>query len=314
MMRSSFVALGLWMLILGVPTAGAQDAPPVNRAGASDSLASVVVFSGDSLTVTPAGLERVRRRIAAIRTGGVVRQIVYPIIVIVPQGADSSRVLARLRDQLTPVVRDSVAYREEPVVYRNRVVYEDVVAYRDSVRYGSRVVYPLPVVYEDTVIYRGAVVYRDTVVYRDRPPPAAAPIPADTVAAFSEQQEAAIVEQALIQTGLLGGLDVIFAFDGRALLPATTGLLNTVGAVLTAYPGLHVEVTGHTDSIGPEAYNQRLSEQRAEIVRRYLLDHFDLAPDRITPRGVGEAQPVAGNETPTGRTLNRRVTFRVLPR
>jgi outer membrane protein OmpA-like peptidoglycan-associated protein len=310
------------MLALGVSTAVAQDAPPVNRAGATDSLAGVVMLSGDSLSVTPAGLERVRRRIAAIRNGGVVRQIVYPIIVIVPQGADSStsRLVATLRDQLTPVLRDSVMYREAPVVYPNRVVYQAPVTYRDSVRYGSRVVYPLPVVYEDTVIYRGEVVYRDTVifrdtvVYRDRPPLVAVPVPGDTAATVSEAQEAAIVEQALLQTGLLGSIDVVFAFDGRTLMPATTGLLNTVGSLLSAYPGLCVEVTGHTDSTGPEAYNQRLSEQRAEVVRQYLLNQFDLAPGQITTRGMGEAQPIAGNETSFGRTLNRRVTFRVLPR
>lgn len=289
------------MLTLGVRAAGAQDVP------LPDSLANVIFLSGDTVDVTPAGLERVRRRIAAIRSG-VVRQIVYPIIVVVPEGIDSPLIQARVRDRETQVVRDSAVYRA-PVLYRNLVVYEDSVVYQDTALYRNQVFYRNPVVYQDSVVYRDSVVYQGPVVYRDSvrfaEPAVGALVPADTTAPVAE---AAVVERALL-TGLVGALSVQFPFNESTLLPASETVLNTLGAILEQYPGLRLEVTGHADSSGPEAYNQRLSEQRAEAARRYLLDRFAIAPERITARGLGERQPIAGNATPTGRALNRHVGF-----
>ena len=71
-----------------------------------------------------------------------------------------------------------------------------------------------------------------------------------------------------------------------------------------------MEVAGHTDSVGNADYNEELSRQRAESVRQYLLDR-GVAADRVSARGYGELDPIASNETESGRAMNRRVEFRV---
>lgn len=122
----------------------------------------------------------------------------------------------------------------------------------------------------------------------------------------------ALIERTLLETGLFRTLDVVFEFDESTLLPHSANTLDAVGAVLARNRGLVVEIAGHTDSIGPDAYNQRLSRRRAETVRQYLLDRFPIDPDRLAATGYGETQPIATNDNPTGRTLNRRVEFRVI--
>lgn len=120
------------------------------------------------------------------------------------------------------------------------------------------------------------------------------------------------VERAILETGLFRASNVNFEFDRSTLLPATENTLGAVGEVLERYPALRIEVQGHTDAIGPASYNQRLSQRRAETVARYLVDNFGIDPNRLEPTGYGESRPVASNANSTGRTLNRRVTFRVL--
>lgn len=78
--------------------------------------------------------------------------------------------------------------------------------------------------------------------------------------------------------------------------------------ILAADPDLAVEVQGHTDSTGDAARNQRLSEQRAQAVRGYLIAH-GVEQARLTAMGYGSAQPVAPDDTPPGRQLNRRIAF-----
>jgi outer membrane protein OmpA-like peptidoglycan-associated protein len=118
-----------------------------------------------------------------------------------------------------------------------------------------------------------------------------------------------VVERQLLETGLFRTVDVMFEFDRSTLLPRSEVTLDAVGEVMTKYPSLSIEVAGHTDSVGSERYNQRLSERRATAVRQYLLGAFDIAPQRILAVGFGEARPVATNATETGRALNRRVEF-----
>jgi outer membrane protein OmpA-like peptidoglycan-associated protein len=72
------------------------------------------------------------------------------------------------------------------------------------------------------------------------------------------------------------------------------------------HPGLKLEVEGHTDSVGSDDFNQRLSEQRADAVRNYLVVQ-GVSSDSITGHGFGKMQPVASNDTAAGRQLNRRV-------
>ncbi len=121
------------------------------------------------------------------------------------------------------------------------------------------------------------------------------------------------VERALLDAGLFRAVEVHFEFDEATLLPTAERALDTIGGVLVRYPSLEVGIGGHTDSIGSDAYNLQLSQARAAAVRAYLLVRFPgIAPERLAARGFGEAEPIATNANPTGRTLNRRVEFVVL--
>jgi outer membrane protein OmpA-like peptidoglycan-associated protein len=85
--------------------------------------------------------------------------------------------------------------------------------------------------------------------------------------------------------------------------------LDLVAGTAKKYPGFIMRVEGHTDSIGKDAYNLRLSQQRAESVRRYLINQGKLNPNQVVAVGFGESRPIADNKTEQGRALNRRVEF-----
>ncbi|MEN8719821.1 MAG: OmpA family protein, partial [Oceanococcaceae bacterium] len=80
--------------------------------------------------------------------------------------------------------------------------------------------------------------------------------------------------------------------------------------VLNRYPEMLVEVAGHTDSIGGDAFNQQLSQRRAEAVRQYLIGK-GISAERLTAVGYGESEPKATNDNEEGRELNRRVELRI---
>ncbi len=82
---------------------------------------------------------------------------------------------------------------------------------------------------------------------------------------------------------------------------------------IKSQPGGYFLVEGHTDSVGPADRNERLSWQRAESVRRHLIDQFGIAPERLRARGVGESRPIADNATQEGRLRNRRVEITFVP-
>ena len=88
--------------------------------------------------------------------------------------------------------------------------------------------------------------------------------------------------------------------------PGAREKLAKISGIVLAHPGLKLEVEGHTDSVGSDDYNQKLSEQRASAVRDFLVKE-GLDSSTITAQGLGKAQPVASNDTATGRQLNRRV-------
>jgi outer membrane protein OmpA-like peptidoglycan-associated protein len=71
----------------------------------------------------------------------------------------------------------------------------------------------------------------------------------------------------------------------------------------------HIIVEGHTDNVGSDAYNEKLSDRRAKRVMKTLLEEYRLSPERISARGMGETQPIASNESDIGRAQNRRVTL-----
>jgi OOP family OmpA-OmpF porin len=68
-----------------------------------------------------------------------------------------------------------------------------------------------------------------------------------------------------------------------------------------------ITLEGHTDSRGAEAYNEDLSQRRADAVRAVMIDRFDVGAGRVSARGFGESQPIASNDTAAGRAENRRV-------
>jgi outer membrane protein OmpA-like peptidoglycan-associated protein len=107
--------------------------------------------------------------------------------------------------------------------------------------------------------------------------------------------------------GLIANMsDVLFKSGSFELLPGARERLAKVSGIVLAYQGLRLAVEGHTDSIGTDEYNRRLSEQRADAVRDYLVQQ-GITCDVITASGFGKSEPVASNETPEGRQQNRRV-------
>lgn len=105
---------------------------------------------------------------------------------------------------------------------------------------------------------------------------------------------------------------VTFDFNSAALRPDFRASLDQVAQTLTSYQSTYVNIGGHTDSIGSDAVNQRLSEARATTVADYLVQR-GVAPQRIQTRGFGKSQPVASNDTEEGRARNRRVEINLVP-
>jgi outer membrane protein OmpA-like peptidoglycan-associated protein len=100
--------------------------------------------------------------------------------------------------------------------------------------------------------------------------------------------------------------DVLFDTAKYSLRPVAREKLAKLTGIILGHPGLRLAVEGHTDSVGGEAYNQLLSEQRGTAVRDYLT-HEGMPGNSVTSRGFGKTQPVASNETAAGRQQNRRV-------
>ena len=100
-----------------------------------------------------------------------------------------------------------------------------------------------------------------------------------------------------------------FAFDSAELTAEDKAELERVAARLKDLEFVGGTATGHTDSVGDEAYNQKLSERRAQAVVDFLYAQ-GVSPGRITAIGMGETKPLADNSTEEGRAQNRRVTIR----
>ncbi|SDU05381.1 OmpA-OmpF porin, OOP family [Pseudomonas pohangensis] len=102
-------------------------------------------------------------------------------------------------------------------------------------------------------------------------------------------------------------LDVKFDFDKSAVKQDSYAEIKTVADFMNQYPQTTTTVEGYTDSVGSEAYNQQLSQRRADAVRQVMVDEYGVAADRVSAVGEGESDPVASNDTAEGRALNRRV-------
>ena len=106
--------------------------------------------------------------------------------------------------------------------------------------------------------------------------------------------------------------DILFATDSFAVRSDLRRDLNTVASNLQAYPDSTIQIVGHTDSDGDAAYNQQLSERRANSVADVLLD-AGIPFSRIQTFGRGDSQPLASNLDPAGKSENRRVEIVILP-
>jgi outer membrane protein OmpA-like peptidoglycan-associated protein len=122
-----------------------------------------------------------------------------------------------------------------------------------------------------------------------------------------KQQLSAVLETRETARGLIMEMpDVLFDFNKYTLKPAAREKLAKVSGILLAHPDLKVQVEGHTDSIGSEEYNQKLSEERAGSVKDYLVTQ-NVQDNNVTAEGFGKSNPIADNSTAAGRAKNRRV-------
>jgi len=122
-------------------------------------------------------------------------------------------------------------------------------------------------------------------------------------------------ETQLLDTGMIRLSNINFETKKWDIKPESYEGLDEVGKILVQWPQLQIEIGGHTDSRGSDAYNQELSQQRAQAVLDYLTGKFpNLNPSQYTAMGYGEGKPIANNKTELGRAQNRRVEFKVLNR
>src|SRR6185295_1813634 len=106
-------------------------------------------------------------------------------------------------------------------------------------------------------------------------------------------------ETELLDTGMIRLQDVNFETAKANIMPESYATLDVVGQVLTKWPELKIEIGGHCDSRGSDAYNQRLSQARARSVLNYLVNKFSgLKAEQFTVRGYGESKPLVPNTSP----------------
>lgn len=106
-------------------------------------------------------------------------------------------------------------------------------------------------------------------------------------------------------------LDVKFDFDKSVVKEESQADIKALADFMSQYPQTSTTVEGHTDSVGSDAYNQGLSERRANAVRDELVNRYGVSGDRVSSVGYGESKPVADNGTDDGRAVNRRVEAEV---
>lgn len=146
----------------------------------------------------------------------------------------------------------------------------------------------------------------------------AAAAAANQAAAQAEKEKADMRAQllaqlnAVLQTqdtarGLIVNMsDVLFDTGKYSLKPPTQVKLAKISGILLSHPGLTIQIEGHTDSVGSDEFNQKLSEQRADAVRDFLASQ-GVPASSMTAKGFGKTDPIASNDTPEGRQKNRRV-------
>ena len=199
--------------------------------------------------------------------------------------ADSARALA-VRDSIAQVQRDSLRLAEEQRTAR-------ATALRDSLAAAAR---------EDSV--RTAALRDSLRLTRDRARIAALE---DSLARVALRDSLRVLVATRSSRVTLRGVN--FEVNKATLLPISREILQDVAASLVANPEVTVEVAGHTDNTGPRELNERLSRERAEAVKAFLIEN-GVAAERMTTQGYAWDQPVASNRTASGRAQNRRTELR----
>jgi len=143
-----------------------------------------------------------------------------------------------------------------------------------------------------------------------------------TAEGYIQQSTALVVQEgkpathnfALVKVGTAVILKGIYFDFGKATIkfPESQEALQAAYNILKENPTIKVEIQGHTDNVGSDEYNQKLSEQRAWAVVNYLVQQMGVESSRLIAKGYGETQPKASNDTPEGKALNRRVEFVVI--
>jgi outer membrane protein OmpA-like peptidoglycan-associated protein len=134
-----------------------------------------------------------------------------------------------------------------------------------------------------------------------------------TEAGTAKNQGCKDKQRVVLRDGKLDILDAVyFKLNKADILSKSNSLLDNVANVINAHTEIpKVEIQGHTDSQGNDAYNLDLSDRRAKEVRQYLI-RKGVAADRLDAKGYGETQPIADNKTAKGRSANRRVVFKLM--
>lgn len=134
----------------------------------------------------------------------------------------------------------------------------------------------------------------------------------NVVIAESGTDERSLVMKELIEKGSFTTNDILFASGSDKIESSSAAILNQIGEAMKTVSNAQFLIIGHTDSDGADAANEKLSLDRANAVKNYLVDGFGINSDNLTVMGKGESEPVADNSTAGGKAKNRRVEFKKL--
>lgn len=112
-----------------------------------------------------------------------------------------------------------------------------------------------------------------------------------------------------------GCINISMAFGANSTEsdPLSASQMQTIREYLVKYPNDQIVITGHTDNVGSDAYNIELSKRRAESVKNYLVEKYNIDEQRLLTKGAGKSEPMADNSTPEGQAQNRRVMIQACP-
>ncbi|WP_269619764.1 OmpA family protein [Zhongshania sp. BJYM1] len=193
-----------------------------------------------------------------------------------------------------------------------RYVQDDYLDGRSDIRFGLGLEIALGTVQQKKEVIVEKVVYKQVVVEPkdsdgDRVVDQFDECP-NTLPGARVDGRGCVIEQQVINIA-----NITFETNSAKLTPLGKNTLMSAVSFLESQKNVNIEIAGHTDSVGSDAYNLNLSQQRAGSVKQFLVDN-GIASYRLDARGYGEAAPIASNDTPTGRASNRRVEFRLTTR